>query len=92
MNYDHLVRIFGTRYESTVRLPRSEEALFYRNAWRALRDFGVGLLELHAVHIQDDLSILALGFEEWRTGSNLGLTTLGRAPGIDLDMINHCRS
>ena len=43
---------------------RWQEALFYRNAWKPLRDFGVGLLDLHAVHIQDDLSIIALGFME----------------------------
>ncbi|CAE7470740.1 Ank3 [Symbiodinium pilosum] len=52
------------------------EALFYHTAWCSLRKIGVGLLDLHAVEIRPDMSVIVLEFvkDGWRTGPNAGLS------------------
>ena len=50
----HQVSCFGTC--------SSQEALFYHTAWCSLRKIGVGLLDLHAVEIRPDMSVIVLEF------------------------------
>lgn len=38
------------------------EALFYRDAWQAVVDSGAGLLQVHAVDIRPDVSLIVLEF------------------------------
>lgn len=62
--------------EDALAASMDKEALFYRDAWKPLREFGVGLVELLAVEINADMSLVVLEFvsDGWQTGSNSGLS------------------